>query len=82
MDRYHLLKVAGAVEVPKHVEPQPLVASPPDELRSLIHERCGQNYRMRGMMLRQLDADRANGVGEDDIRNAITNGISSDGIPA
>lgn len=81
LDRYHLLKVAGAVEVPKPVQFQAPIPNVTDELKSLIHERCGRNYQLRGMMLRQLDADRANGIADDDIRGMITNGISSDGVP-
>lgn len=84
-DRYHLLKVAGPVEVQKPVDkpvdPAPRQAVEADPLKALIHAKAGDDSRKRGMMLRQLAVDRATGMNEDDIRSAIENGVSSDGVP-
>lgn len=95
LEKYQALKMAGAVEVPKPLDLprdaagnvtinslQPLYAPPADEMRELIDAQCGGNYRRRAMMLRQLAADRAAKVSDDDIRAAILNGVPSDGVPA
>lgn len=85
-ERLLSLKMAGAVEVP---QPAGVAFHPgmegqykPDEMRELIHARAGSNYRMRNMMLSQLAADRAANVSDDAIRDAILNGVPSDGVPA
>ncbi len=83
VERLLTLKMQGAVEVPK-VETPPLATftpQPPDPLRELIAEKCGRNYALRSIMLRQLSADRAARVPEDAIRAAIMEGVSSDGVP-
>lgn len=84
-ERLLSLKMAGAVEVPK--EPERIGAAPatpvaPDEMRDLIHARAGTNYRKRAMMLAQLEIDRTAHVSDDTIRDAILNGVPSDGVPA
>lgn len=80
------LKVQGATVVPVAggvVEPPAPVPTPkPDELKELIYNKAGTNYPMRAMMLRQLSADRAAGLTDDEIRSQIATGISSDGVPA
>lgn len=80
------LKVARAEVVPVVggvVEPAPVLPPQPvDELKVLIHSLCVDDTRKRGMMLRQLAVDRAAGVPEEEIEQAIRTGVSSDGIPA
>lgn len=79
------MKAKGAEVVPvadSVVVPAPAKPIETDELKVLIHERCGTNVGMRAMMLRQLAVDRAADVPEDQIRKAIAEGVSSDGVPA
>jgi alkylhydroperoxidase/carboxymuconolactone decarboxylase family protein YurZ len=79
--KYQSLKLAGAVEVPSVDLPRAIVQRPADELRELIDAKAGTDLRRRKMMLRQLTADRAAGVNDDEIREAILNGIPSEGVP-
>lgn len=88
LDKYHSLRVIGAVEIPNVIPTarqlerlQVADNAEPDELRALIHERAGSDYRKRGMMLRQLTADRAAGVSDDKIRQQIERGIEGNGVP-
>lgn len=84
LEKYHALKLAGA-EVPSVPSPlapaTPRLVTEPDEMRDLIDAKAGGNLQMRKMMLRQLATDRAGNVDEDTIRDAILNGVSSDGVP-
>lgn len=80
------MRMLGAVPAPvTPVAPPvtPLLARDPedDELRALIGEVCGKDLQKRGMMLRQLAADRAAKKPADDIRAAIVNGIQGNGVP-
>lgn len=79
------MTAAGAQVVPavgSAVEPAPAVpAQPFDELKALIAEKAGPNTELRGIMLRQLQLDRASGVSEEEIERRITSGVSSDGVP-
>jgi hypothetical protein len=52
-----------------------------DPILELIDAKCGSDYRKRAMMLRQLAADRAAGVSQEDILAAIEYGVGSRGIP-
>lgn len=84
LDKYTSLKLAGAVEVPKPEPTAPIVQRveiPRDELKDLIAEKCGTDSRKRGFMLKALAADRANGVKDDVIRQAIEHGITVEGVP-
>lgn len=82
LEKFTALRVQGAVpETPVVVEYPTRAPGPPDELRDLIHERCGGDLRKRGMMLRQLKQDRLDRVSEADIRRRIEEGVSSDGVP-
>jgi hypothetical protein len=86
LEKYQSLKMQGAVEVPKPVEPMPgnLPAGPvppADELKALIHSRA-PSLRVLSMMLAQLDADRASGVQDEDIRKAIESGVEGNGVPS
>lgn len=80
------MKAKGAEVVPVATgvvtPPETLQPAEPDELRALIGDLCGSDTRKRGMMLRQLAADRAAGVKDEDIEQSIRTGISSDGVPA
>lgn len=81
-DRLLSLKLEGATE-PRPTGPLPVTIVPKsDELRDLIHERCGGDLRKRGMMLAQLTRDRADGVRDDDIRRRIEDGVATEGVPA
>lgn len=83
--KFTTLRVQGAVaeSSPLSVDSTAQFApKEPDELKTLIHETCGSDYRRRAMMLRQLAADRASKASTDAIRAAILNGYSSDGVPA
>lgn len=82
LDKFTALRLAGAAIEPKPVGPQAQPAREPDELKELIHEKCGGDYRKRGMMLRQLSVDRSARVPETQIRQAIEQGVQSDGVPA
>lgn len=98
LEKFMALRVAGAVpEAPRLIAPcppdcaekAPHVHAPglaafrePDEMLSLIDAKAGGNLRMRGMMLRQLAADRANGVSDEDIRAGILNGVPGNGVPS
>lgn len=68
--------VAGSVIEPDLPTPDPLAP-----LKSLIAEQAGQNYALRGAMLRQLAADVAAGIPHDTIEERITRGVSSDAVP-
>ncbi len=84
LSRLLSMKASGFVlpEVPRGtVEPDaPLPAAEPDELLALIHERS-PDPRVRAMMLRQLAADRKAGLDPHTIRDAILNGVQSEGVP-
>lgn len=54
----------------------------PDPLAILIDEVCGTNLRKRAMMLRQLSADRAAKIPDEQIEESIRNGIAVDGVPS
>lgn len=79
------LKMKGAEVVPVAggiVEPPP--PPPPDplaHLKALIGERCGGNYALRGLMLRQLAVDVAANIPHDQIEASILAGVPSDGVP-
>lgn len=79
---YAKLRLQGAVSVPDPIIPTPAKVREPDELKELIHEKCGSDYRKRAMMLRQLAVDRSAGVNEAQIRQAIEQGVQSEGVPA
>lgn len=88
LEKFTALRVQGAVPEPKgsftmaemeRAYPEPVER---DELKALIHARCGPDYRKRGMMLAQLATDRAEGVDDDAIRSMILNGQSIEGVPA
>lgn len=81
LDKFTALRVAGAVPEPKAVEAAPIGPLAADPLRALIHERAGSDYRLRAMMLRQLEADRRDGVDEDAITARIEMGVQADGVP-
>lgn len=83
LDKYHALKVTGAVVVTEAQAAKiELQDRPPvDEMKELIGEVCGKNYAKRAIMLRQLALDRAAKVEESLIRAAILNGVPSDGVP-
>lgn len=83
-ERLLSLKTTGAVEPPKDREWDGLVAPAPkqDELRDLIHAKCGKNYHLRGIMLRQLTQDRADGVKDEEIEARILAGVQSEGVPS
>lgn len=71
----------GTMETDVAVAPRMLTASP-DALSLLIDERAGTDLRKRAMMLRQLRADRAANVDDEEIRQRIENGEESSGVPA
>jgi hypothetical protein len=85
LEKYHALKLQGA-EAPPTIADLPLGVSrgpdPDAELKLLIAEQAGTDLRRRGMMLRQLRQDRADGVSPEEIRRSIERGVQSDGIPA
>lgn len=78
------LRVAGATvgPTPNAPEPAPIAAPKVDELRDLIHAKFPGNSRQRGMAIRQLAVDRASGVSDENIREAIEHGVESAGVPA
>lgn len=82
MESYKALRERGAVELPKPPETPPYVPAPPDELKQLIAAKCGSDLKLRGLMLRQLEIDRAAGVKDHEIEQGILTGIPSDGVPA
>jgi hypothetical protein len=82
LNMYHALRLQGAVAPPPEVQYTPIKSEPFDELRVLIAETAGGDLRKRGLMLRQLRQDRADGVSPEEIRRAIENGVQSDGVPA
>lgn len=94
LEKYHALRIEGSVmhpSVPAGVSSDAVEraasaiirAAEPDELKSLIHDLCGTDYRKRAMMLRQLAADRASGaISDDRLRALIVNGIQGDGVPS
>lgn len=78
----HELRVLGAVTVPvPRPDGPPLPPVAHDALKALIAEKAGRNTELRGIMLRQLAADRAAGRSDEDIEQAIITGIVSDGVP-
>lgn len=82
LEKFTALRVQGAVPELKPVEYAVAQPVERDELRELIADRCGTDMRKRGMMLRQLAADRAAQVPDEQIRAAIEQGIQPDGVPA
>lgn len=82
-ERLLSLKMTGAVEVPKERERDGLTAPAPkaDELRDLIAAKAGTNLRLRGVMLRQLAQDRADGLSAEKIAQRIEQGVESAGVP-
>ena len=87
LDKYQSLKLAGAVEVPTPLPGYPdaivsRIQLPTDEMHDLIAAKAGSNIPMRKQMLRQLAQDRASGVDDDTLRQAILNGVTSDGVPS
>ena len=72
----HVVPVAGSV-----LEPLPERTLPFDELKALIAEKAGKNTELRGIMLRQLAKDRADGISEEDIAARIMSGVQADGVP-
>lgn len=88
-ERLLALKMTGAVEPPKAptsgyttLEEAMSRSQQPDELRDLIHERCGADLRKRALMLAQLRKDRADGVDDGEIARRIVAGVQSDGVPS
>lgn len=86
LEKYQALKVAGAVEAPKppaFVEAATVTQRLKDDpMLPLIANRSGGNLRLRAMMLRQLEADRAANVSDADIEAGILNGVPGSGVPA
>lgn len=85
LEKYHGLKLAGAVNAPPTTTAGAVLPTEPAELRdlkALIHDVCASDYAKRAMMLRQLGADIASGMSPDAIRDAILTGVQSDGVPA
>lgn len=84
--KFTALRVQGAVEVPKGATVNDLVHDwsliKPDPAKEAIAAIAGGNLRMRQIMLRQLDADRAAGVSEEAILQRIADGVPSDGVPS
>lgn len=84
LEKYHALKVDGAVSVEPLTATAPVpvaVQSAADDMKARIADKCGSNLKLRGIMLRQLAADRAAGLDDDTIRNAIETGYESEGVP-
>ncbi len=81
LDKFTALRVQGAVTDSADVPRGTLPEVPVDPLATLIDARCGNNLRLRALMLRQLAVDRAAGVNPDDIEAAIQNGYPGDGVP-
>lgn len=85
-ERLLSLKMTGAIEAPRpRFDPErPFIVQPTqqDELRDLIDQRSAGNLRIRGMMLKQLQQDRADGMQEDEIRQRILDGVQSEGLPS
>jgi hypothetical protein len=80
LEKYSQLRFAGAtvpVETPDII---PLPKPKEDELKTLIGEICGSDYRKRAVMLKQLTMDRAAGISEKSIEAAIREGVPSDGV--
>lgn len=78
------LKQAGAVEAPpaQTFPPgYPLTTPAVDEAKLLIYERTGTDYRLRRMMLRQLEIDRQAKRSEEQIMAEIQAGVQTDGVP-
>lgn len=88
LDKFTALRMVGAVAAPGNAEwtmtsvPSPVAAPPHDKMLALIDAKAGNNTRIRGMMLRQLAADRAANVSDEDIRAGIMNGVPGNGVPA
>ncbi len=86
LEKFTALRVQGAVPelppiVPTAAQTARIEIQQPDELRDLIHEKAGTDFRRRGLMLAQLKRDRADGVAEETIRERIEDGVQSEGIP-
>lgn len=82
LEKYHALKLQGAEPLPPVVAYAAKTPAPEEELTALIAAQAGTDLRRRGMMLRQLRQDRADGVSPDEIRRSIENGVQNDGVPA
>ncbi len=82
LEKYHALKLQGAFIPEPAVQHTPRGPEPKDELKALIAAQAGTDLRRRGMMLRQLRQDRADGVSPEEIRRSIENGVQSDGVSA
>jgi hypothetical protein len=82
IEKYHALKLQGAESVPPVVQYTPIVREKDDELKLLIADQAGGDLRKRGLMLRQLAQDRADGVSPEEIRRSIEQGVQAEGVPA
>lgn len=84
-ERLLSLRMAGATpEPPTSPAPTPAAPVQSDELKDAIREKCGNNLAQRALMLRQLAADRADGIKDEEILRRIQTGNSSDnseGLP-
>lgn len=80
-EKYDALRVSGANPLPVIPNVTPLPAPKEDELKTMIDEIAGRDYKLRGLMLKQLNADRAAGKSDDKIASAIQRGVPSDGVP-
>lgn len=83
--QFMALKVKGAEVVPVAggiVEPPVAKPDPLARLKALIGEKAGRDYRLRGLMLRQLEIDAASGESHDEIEARILAGVPSDGVPS
>jgi hypothetical protein len=85
LEKFTALRVQGAVPEPKvvttNIDRTFQQLREDDELRDLIHEKAGTDFRRRGMMLAQLKRDRADKVPEETIRERIEDGVQSEGVP-
>lgn len=73
-----VVPVAGGIVEPRVIPPDPLAG-----LKALIGERCGKNYALRGVMLRQLALDVAEGESHEQIEASIVRGVENgEGVPA
>lgn len=88
LEKFTALRVAGAIREPRpgmelgmNEELLKMPVAKADELRDLIHERCGGDLRRRSLMLAQLKRDRLDGIDDDKIRERIETGVESAGVP-
>jgi hypothetical protein len=82
--KYHALRfqrVEGTSAVVAVEPTAPVQREPADPLKALIAELCGTDLRKRAMMLRQLAADRAEGMSAERIEEAIRQGVQPEGVP-